>query len=67
MKKVFLSLAVLASVAMVSCNKKAAEGENVEAQAENTENCDSTACKNDTCANCDTVVVADTVVVDSVA
>ncbi len=29
MKKVFLSLAVLASVAMVSCNKKAAsEGEN---------------------------------------
>lgn len=64
MKKVFLSLAVLASVAMVSCGKKAAE--NAEAAEAKVENADSTVCNNDSCNKCDTaVVVYSTVVVDS--
>ncbi|MBR6745869.1 MAG: hypothetical protein IKL83_00620 [Muribaculaceae bacterium] len=55
MKKVFLSLAVLASVAMVSCKK------NADAAADAT--ADSTACTNDSCAAaCQDSVPADSVV-----
>ncbi len=60
MKKVFLSLAVLASVAMVSCKK------NADAATEAT--ADSTACNDSCAAACTDSVPADSVVapVDSV-
>lgn len=63
MKKVFLSLAVLASVAMVSCNKKAAsEGENADAAN------DSVAPATETVVAEETVVVEnDSIANDSIA
>ncbi len=53
MKKVFLSLAVLASVAMVSCKKNADAA--AEATTDSVVACDSTECV-DSCAAVDSVV-----------
>lgn len=61
MKKVFLSLAVLASVAMVSCKKNADAA--AEVTTDSVAACDSTECVDSCCAAVDSVVAVDSTVV----